>query len=120
MVALGILMILLSIIGVFFWWRKKLLDTKWLLVVLVPSFILPHLANLLGWASAEIGRQPWAVYGILKTSDAISKTVSASQLWFSLIMFSIIYIALLVLFIILLRKKIKKGPDLIEVPQESI
>jgi len=80
-------------------------------MVFVPAFILPHLANLLGWCAAEIGRQPWVVQGILKTSDAISKVVTAGQVWFSLILFSLIYIILLVLFVFLLLKKIKHGPE---------
>ena len=64
---------------------------KWLMMIFVPAFILPHIANIMGWCAAEIGRQPWAVQGILKTSDAISKVVTAEQVWFSLILFSLIY-----------------------------
>ncbi|HPO61890.1 MAG TPA: cytochrome ubiquinol oxidase subunit I [Candidatus Kapabacteria bacterium] len=111
MIAIGMLFIGLTLISLFLLIRKKLFDTKWLMMIFVPAFILPHLANLLGWCAAEIGRQPWVVQGILKTSDAISKVVTAGQVWFSLILFSLIYIILLVLFVFLLLKKIKHGPE---------
>ena len=66
---------------------------------------------IFGWYTAEMGRQPWVVYGLLRTSDALSKAVTANQVLFSLIMFTLIYALLLVLFIYLLNKKIKHGPD---------
>lgn len=111
MVALGILMIGISLLGVFLWWRGKLFDKKWFLKLLVAGVILPQLANQLGWMSAEIGRQPWIVYGMLKTSDGLSKNLDASQVGFSLILFSLIYALLFVLFIFLLDRKIKHGPE---------
>ncbi len=111
MIAIGMLFIGLTLISLFLLIRKKLFDMKWLMMIFVPAFILPHIANIMGWCSAEIGRQPWAVQGILKTSDAISKVVTAEQVWFSLILFSLIYIILLVLFVYLLLKKIKHGPE---------
>lgn len=111
MFLIGMLLILLSLLGAFFWWRKKLFETKWLLKIYIPAFILPHIANMLGWVAAEVGRQPWAVQDVLKTSDAISKVVTAEQVWFSLILFTTIYSVLLILFIYLLVKKIKNGPE---------
>lgn len=120
MVTLGLLMIGIALTGAFLWFRKKLFTARWLLIVLVPSFILPQLANLLGWISAEVGRQPWVVQGILKTSDALSKTVTAEQVLFSIILFSIIYIALLSLFIFILLKKIKAGPEAHDLQNASV
>lgn len=110
MVAIGMTLIALSLFGVFQWWRGKLFDNKWLMVVFAWSVFLPQIANQVGWFSAEMGRQPWVVYGLLRTSDALSKAVTANQVWFSLIMFTLIYALLFVLFIYLLNKKIKKGP----------
>lgn len=110
MVAIGMALIGLSMFAVFQWWRGKLFDQKWLLHVFAWSVILPQIANQVGWFAAEMGRQPWVVYGLLRTSDALSKTVTANQVWFSLIMFTLIYSLLFVLFIYLLNKKIKKGP----------
>jgi cytochrome d ubiquinol oxidase subunit I len=76
----------------------------------VLSVILPQLANQFGWFSAEMGRQPWVVYGLLRTSYAFSAVVTANQVLFTLIMFTLIYALLFVLFLYLLNKKIKAGP----------
>ncbi|GAB2798026.1 cytochrome bd-type quinol oxidase subunit 1 [Hymenobacter luteus] len=82
-----------------------------LLGVFVSAVLLPQLANQLGWYSAEVGRQPWVVYGLLRTSDALSKAVTAGQVWFSLILFTLVYALLFALFLYLLNKKIQHGPD---------
>jgi cytochrome d ubiquinol oxidase subunit I len=115
MVAIGLFMIALSFYAGYLWYRKKLWDRKWLLWIFVFSVILPQLANPFGWFTAEMGRQPWVVYGLLKTSDALSAVVTANQVLFSLIMFSFIYTLLFGLFIYLLHKKIKAGPESTEI-----
>jgi len=117
MVAIGIALIGLSIIGVFLLYRNALFNKRWLLWVFVFAVILPQLANQFGWYSAEMGRQPWVVYGLLRTSDALSATVQAEHVLFSLIMFMIVYVILFALFIYLLTKKIKHGPDHVELLQ---
>lgn len=111
MVTIGFLIIGITLLGLFFWWRGTLFNRKWYLNLLVVSVLLPQAANQLGWFSAEIGRQPWIVYGLLRTSEALSKSVAANQILFSLILFFIIYLLLFVLFIFLLNEKIKKGPE---------
>lgn len=111
MIAIGMALIALSITGLVLWWRKKLFSYRWLMVVFVFAVLLPQIANQLGWYSAEMGRQPWVVYGLLRTSDALSKAVTAGQVLFSLIMFTVIYAFLFALFIYLLHKKIKHGID---------
>lgn len=73
------------------------------------SVVLPQIANQVGWYSAEVGRQPWVVYGLLRTSDALSENVKAEQVMFSLILFTIVYLILFGLFIYLLNKKIQTG-----------
>jgi cytochrome d ubiquinol oxidase subunit I len=110
MVAIGMTLILLTLLGVYFWWKGTLFDKKWLLVTFVYAAILPQLANQFGWFAAEMGRQPWVVYGLLRTSDAFSAVVTANQVLWSLIMFFIIYSILFLLFVYLLNKKIKTGP----------
>ncbi|MCI4668019.1 MAG: cytochrome ubiquinol oxidase subunit I [Bacteroidia bacterium] len=110
MVAIGMMLIVLSLFAGFFWWRGTLFQQKWLLTGFVWAVFLPQLANQFGWYAAEMGRQPWVVYGLLRTSDALSEAVTASQVWFSLIMFTFIYSILFLLFIYLLNKKIKHGP----------
>ncbi len=111
MVAIGFGLIALSILGVFLWWRGSLFNHKWLLWIFVFSVLGPQIANQVGWITAEVGRQPWIVYGLLRTSEALSKAVEANQIVFSLILFTIIYILLFVLFIYLLDQKIKHGPE---------
>jgi cytochrome d ubiquinol oxidase subunit I len=110
MVALGLAMIVLSLFACFLWWRGKLFDKRWLLWIFVFAALFPQIANQTGWFAAEMGRQPWVVYGLLKTSQAFSLSVSANQVWFSLILFFLIYALLFVLFIYLLDKKIRTGP----------
>jgi len=119
MVAFGMLMIGLTLLGGFYWWRGKLFQQKWLLWIFVFMVIVPQLANQFGWYTAEMGRQPWVVYGLLRTSDALSKVVTANQVMFSLIMFTLIYTLLFALFLYLLNKKIKAGPDTHESIQHS-
>jgi cytochrome d ubiquinol oxidase subunit I len=110
MVAIGMALILISLLGIFFWWRRSLFRQRWLLWILVLSVLLPQASNQLGWASAEVGRQPWIVYGLLRTADGLSKVVDAGQIIFSLVLFTLIYALLFVLFLFLLDRKIKHGP----------
>lgn len=111
MVIIGLCLTAITLIGCFLWWRGKLFDTKWLLNIYVWSVLGPQIANQLGWITAEVGRQPWIVYGLLRTSEGLSKTVKANMVLTSLIMFTLIYALLFVLFIFLLDQKIKHGPD---------
>jgi len=111
MVAIGFGLIGLSLLGIFFLWRKSIFNKKWLLWIFVFSVLGPQIANQVGWISAEVGRQPWIVYGLMRTSDALSKVVTANQVIFSLVLFAIIYLMLFVLFLYLLNEKIKHGPE---------
>jgi cytochrome d ubiquinol oxidase subunit I len=111
MVAIGFALIGISLLGLFFWWRGTLFDKKWMLWIFVFSVLGPQVANQVGWITAEVGRQPWIVYGILKTSEGLSKAVESGQVLFSLILFTIIYIFLFILFIYLLNEKIQHGPE---------
>jgi cytochrome d ubiquinol oxidase subunit I len=111
MVAIGFALIGISLLGIFFWWRGTLFEKKWILWIFVFSVLGPQIANQVGWITAEVGRQPWIVYGILKTSEGLSKAVESGQVLFSLILFTIIYFFLFILFIYLLNDKIKHGPE---------
>ncbi len=110
MVTIGMVLIVLSLFAGILWWRGILFKKRWLLWGFVFAAILPQIANQVGWFAAEMGRQPWVVYGLLRTSDAFSQAVSANQILFSLILFAVVYTLLFVLFIYLLNKKIKHGP----------
>ncbi len=111
MIAIGIALIAIAWFGLFLWWRGGLWKARWFLWVLVLSVLLPQAANQLGWFSAEVGRQPYIVYNLMKTSDALSKSVKAGEVLTSMILFGFIYSLLFVLFIYLLNDKIQHGPE---------
>ena len=103
-------LIALSVYACYLLWRKKLFEKRWLLWVFVFTALLPQIANQVGWFAAEMGRQPWVVYGLLRTDEAFSQAVSANQILFSLVLFMVVYSLLFLLFVYLLNKKIKHGP----------
>lgn len=111
MVAIGFMLIAISVLGIFLWWKGTLFKHRWLLWIFVFSVLLPQIANQVGWITAEVGRQPWIVYGLMRTSEGLSKAAQAGQVWYSLIMFTLIYIGLFILFIYLLNNKIQHGPE---------
>lgn len=99
MVVIGLFLILVSFIGIFLVRMHRLTDSRLFLTLAVLAIPLPFIANELGWMTAECGRQPWVVYNVLRTSDAISVSVPASQILFSIIMFGLIYLTLFGLWI---------------------
>jgi len=111
MIGLGALFALMSAIGLLLIKRKKLFETDWYLKVILFSIPLPHISNQTGWMAAEIGRQPWVIYNVLKTSDAASVVVPAWQILLTIILFSIVYILLFILFVKFLVQMVKKGPE---------
>lgn len=110
MVAIGLLLIAITLFGTVQWWRGKIFHHRWYLWILVGSVLLPQISNQFGWYAAEMGRQPWVVYGHLKTADALSESVTSNHVLFSLIFFTLIYLLLFILFLYLLDRKIRKGP----------
>jgi len=110
MVLIGIGLIMISWVGLVLWWRKSLFNHRWLMWILVFSVLGPQLANQLGWITAEIGRQPYIVYNLMRTSEGLSKSVALEAVLTSIILFTLIYILLFVLFIFLLNEKIQHGP----------
>lgn len=117
MVILGMTMIGVSWLGGWLARSGVLYRSRPLLWALVVSVLLPQLANQLGWAAAEVGRQPWIVYRLMLTRDAVSNTVAVGEVLTSLILFTLIYLALFVVFIVLLDQKIRKGPDAADAPE---
>ena len=111
MVGIGFALIALSWLGLLYLRREKLFAQRWLLKIFVISVLGPQLANQLGWFSAEVGRQPYIVYNLLRTEDGLSKSVTSGEVITSLIMFSLIYLLLFILFIYLLNEKIQHGPS---------
>jgi len=111
MVGCGMYFIALTLLGCVLLWRRKLWDSKWLLRLLVISVPLPYLANQAGWVATEVGRQPWVVYGELRTADAVSAAVGTDQVSGSIVLFGLIYIALVVLWLVVMNEKIQHGPE---------
>ncbi|MDA8427995.1 MAG: cytochrome ubiquinol oxidase subunit I [Geobacteraceae bacterium] len=111
MAGLGTLMILLSLAGIILSRRQRFIEYRTFLTLMVCAIPAPYLAEQLGWLVAELGRQPWIVYGVLKTSDAVSKSITSTQVILSLIGFTVLYGMLGAIDIFLLVKYAKKGPD---------
>jgi cytochrome d ubiquinol oxidase subunit I len=111
MVLLGVYFIFITSLATFLYWKKKLWDKKKVLKIFVWSVPLPVIACQLGWITAEVGRQPWIVYKLLRTSEAASITVSAGEILFSIILFGVIYLLLGSLFLYVLFKEVKHGPE---------
>jgi cytochrome d ubiquinol oxidase subunit I len=111
MVAMGVLMIGIAVLALFFWWRKSLPKQKWLLWLLIAAPFMAEIAIQTGWASAELGRQPWIVYNLLKTVDAISKVVPAEQIVMTLSIFAVIYLVLFIGWARIFFGIIAKGPE---------
>ena len=110
MLAMWLLMFLTAMIALLQWWRGTLWESKWTLRLLVAAVFYPQIANQTGWISAEMGRYPWIVQGLLRISEGLSKTVTAEHVLGSIIMFGLVYLFLFVMFIYLLNEKIQKGP----------
>ena len=111
MVVLGMYFIAVTIFAFIQLRRKKLFETKWLLRLFVWSLPLPLAACQLGWIAAEVGRQPWIVYGLLRTSEAHSATVTAGEIGFSIILFGLIYLLLGILYVYILVREVQHGPQ---------
>ncbi|WP_163516900.1 cytochrome ubiquinol oxidase subunit I [Gelidibacter japonicus] len=111
MVGLGTIFIGLLLIAGIQLYRKKLFTTKWVLWALMFMLPFPYIANTAGWYTAELGRQPWLVYNLLRTADGISPTVSSGNTLFTLLGFIGLYALLGLLFIMLAVKIVHKGPE---------
>jgi cytochrome d ubiquinol oxidase subunit I len=117
MVALGTYFAAMMLIGIFI--RQRLLDNPWYLKLMMVSIPLPFLAHTAGWVLAEVGRQPWIVYGLMKTADAVSP-IAASQVAVSLVAFILVYGLLGGVGYYLIGKYARLGPDAIAGPTIGI
>ena len=114
MAGLGTYFVLLMAIAAFLLWRGKLYSTSWILWPILLSFPLPYIANTAGWMTAEIGRQPWLVYGLMRTSQGYSTHVSAGNSLFTLLGFMGMYSLISVLWIVLVYRLIETGSGTVE------
>jgi cytochrome d ubiquinol oxidase subunit I len=111
MAGLGTWFVALMIVSAFLLWRGKLAQSRWVLWALLLSFPLPYIANTAGWMTAELGRQPWLIYGLMRTSEGYSNTVSAGNGLFTLLGFMGLYALLALLFTVLIYREINNGPE---------
>jgi cytochrome bd ubiquinol oxidase subunit I len=110
MVGLGTIFIAIMVVAAFQLWRGQLFSQRWMLWTLLLALPFPYIANTAGWMTAELGRQPWLVYGLMRTADGYSKQVSAGNAMFTLLGFLGMYMVLGILFLFLMRHEIEHGP----------
>ncbi|MFJ8262548.1 cytochrome ubiquinol oxidase subunit I [Rummeliibacillus sp. NPDC094406] len=113
MAGFGGLMVLLSLLGLWFANRGTIANQKWFLRLMIGAIAVPFIANTTGWIMTEIGRQPWTVFGYYTTAQSVSPNVSKGQLLFSTISFSSAYVILAVVMIMMVVRVAKQGPDAI-------
>jgi cytochrome d ubiquinol oxidase subunit I len=111
MIYLGGWFATLSMAGLLLLWLGKATTNTLFLKAAVLTLPLPFVANEVGWIAAEVGRQPWVVYNLMRTKDAVSAAVPAGQIFASRVMFGLIYTLLFGLWLYLLRRQFDKGPQ---------
>ena len=109
MVGLGTIFIAILALAALLLWRGRLYESKWMLWTLLMAFPLPYIANTAGWMTAELGRQPWLIYGLMRTAAGVSPRVSSGNTLFTLIGFMGLYTLLAVLFLFLIIARSNAG-----------
>jgi len=110
MVGLGTIFIAITVVAAFLLWRSKLFEARWMLWVLMLATPFPFIANTAGWLTAELGRQPWLAYGLLRTSEGVSPLVSSGNVLFTLIGFAGMYLVMGLLYFVLMVREVAHGP----------
>lgn len=110
MAGLGTIFVAVMLVAAFLLWRKKLFASRWMLWILLLCLPFPYIANTAGWMTAEVGRQPWLVYNLLRTTEGYSKNVHAANGLFTLLGFMGLYTVLAILFLFLVHREIDHGP----------
>jgi len=98
------------LVGAFLLWRRRLFESRWALWLLLLATPFPFIANIAGWLTAELGRQPWIVYGLLHTSDGVSPLLTTGNVLFSLIGFTGMYTVISILWLVVMAQEIVRGP----------
>ncbi len=111
MVGLGTIFIAVMVLAALMLWRGKLYVSGWMLWALMVCVPLPYIANTAGWMTAELGRQPWLIYGLMRTAHGVSPQVGAGNAWFTLIGFMGLYTVLGILWLFLVYREIEDGPE---------
>ena len=110
MVGLGTILLGIVALANLQLFRKKLFESRWLLWILMLAFPFPYIATTAGWMTAELGRQPWIVYGLMRTSEGVSPGLSSGTVAFSLIGWLGLYFVVGILFLILVGREVLRGP----------
>lgn len=111
MVGLGTIFIAVMVVAALLLWRGNLYEAKWMLWILMLCVPLPYIANTAGWMTAELGRQPWLIYGLMRTARGPSPTVVSGNVWFTLLGFMGMYAVLSILWLFLIYREIELGPE---------
>jgi cytochrome bd ubiquinol oxidase subunit I len=119
MAGLGTILVTIMLLANLLAWTGRLERSRGMLAVLLFSFPFPYIAVVAGWMTAELGRQPWLVYGLLRTAEGSSPTVHGGTALFTLIGFCGLYTALSVLFLFLIVREIAHGPTSLAAPAEA-
>jgi len=109
MVGIGVLMIAIGLLGAWLWWRGRLFDSRWFLRPVGYTWSLGFVAILAGWMVTEIGRQPWVIYGVLRTAQATSPILT-STVAISLVLFVLVYCVVFGVGVLYIRRLLQKGP----------
>jgi cytochrome d ubiquinol oxidase subunit I len=122
MVGLGTIFIAITGLALLLLWRRRLFQSRWMLWILMLATPFPYIANTAGWFTAELGRQPWVVFGLMRTVDGSSPLLSTGNILFTLLGFAGIYLLLGLLYVLLLTFEALRGPTALEAqatPEES-
>ena len=119
MVGAGMVMGLLATLGLFLLVKKQLFNRRWLLWIFVGAIALPYIGNTTGWIFTEMGRQPWLVFGVLKTTEGVSPNVSPAMILTTLIIFIVLYGILAVVDVFLLSKFARQGVEEAEIEHDQ-
>ena len=111
MVVLGMYFIAFPALGLILLWKNIIAKQRWYFWIALFTIPLPFIVNELGWVTAEVGRQPWIVYQVMRTDEAISHSVSAVAVLYSIILFSILYLVIFIVWILALRYIVRRGID---------
>jgi cytochrome bd ubiquinol oxidase subunit I len=110
MVGMGLIMVAVSWIGLLLIWRGKLESARWFLWAAFLSFPTGFIAVLCGWYTAEVGRQPWVIYHILRTEDAITPSLTSGEVLFSLIAYVVVYVVIYAFGLTYIYRLLRRGP----------
>jgi cytochrome d ubiquinol oxidase subunit I len=117
-VGLGTLFIAVMALSGFFLWRRRLYSNRALLWILMLSVPFPYIATTAGWMTAELGRQPWLIYGLMRTIEGASPQVSGGNALFTLLGFMGLYLLLGMLFVLLVIREVAHGPEAVAAGRE--